>query len=224
MKKKHLWKKALSLFSLSLLLIGCTTLTYVDDDWETIKKVNIQTDEMFSITAYEKYTDNLPVKMGISETVLENALLLYVEIKNTSDSMYKFDIADFEVTSPIGEVSIIPPIQYIEAYQNYEAANYTGLASASAQLNQFANIQNQYRKTEIPNDTRLDTKNIAPELAQLETTIRGIQAHTINSYKFISPKNTQYYYIFIRKPEEYPIVVKYKDLTYKFGGKKNVQK
>lgn len=227
--KKILWGKTpklinnMAVLALCLLLTGCTTLSYVDSDFANIKKSNIQTNEMFSLSVYEKQSEQAVINAGVSETVLEGALVLYLNIKNNSDSMYKFDMEDIAVTSPIGEVSVIPPAQYIEAYQNFEASNYTGFANASTQLSQFANIQNNYRRTSLTNESRLESANMAPEFAQLENTIRGIQSHTITSYKFINPKSEEYFYVFLRKPDEYPITVKYKDLTYKFGSKKNVQ-
>lgn len=224
MKKKHLLAQILSAFSLSLLLTACTNLSYVDDDFETIKSTRIQTDENFSLQTFEKTTGEQDINIGISETVLERALVLYIEIKNNSDTSYKFNVEDILVSSPIGDVSFIVPAHYIEAYQNYEAANYAGMVNAGAALGSFATLQNQYRQTVSNTQTNIENRNQSPELMALEKTISGIQKHSIASYKFLEPKSSEYFYVFLNKPEEYPIVVKYKDLTYKFGGKKNVQK
>ena len=223
MKKKHNLAKILSAFSLFLLLTGCTTLSYVDDDYDTIKSANIQTNENFSLQTFEKSTGNIVVRAGVSETVLEQALVLYLNIQNNSDSMYKFDINDLKVTSPIGEVSVVAPIHYIEAYQSYEAANYAGLANAGTTLNSFANIQNQYRQVASSSQTQIENRNQSPELMAVEKTIAGIQRHSINSYKFLDANSEDYFYVFLRKPEEYPLVIQYKDLTYKFGGKRNAK-
>lgn len=224
MKKKHHLAKILSAFSLLVFLSGCTTLSYVDDDFDTVKSSNIQTQEMFSLQTYEKTSGEQTVKAGISETVLDQALVLYLEIKNNSDVMYKFDTKDVSASSPIGEVTFIAPSSYIEAYQNYEASNYAGLASAGTSLNSFANIQNQYRQTISNGQTGLENRrSISPELLAVEETIQGIQKHSITSYKFLEPHSTEYFYLFLRKPEEYPVVIQYKDLVYKFGNKKNAK-
>lgn len=222
--KKHSLAKILSAFSLVLLLAGCTTLDYVDDDFETVKSSNIQTNENFSLQTFEKVSGEQNIKIGISETVLDQALVLYIGIQNTSDTSYKFDTDDVVVTSPVGEVSFIAPSSYIEAYQNYEASNYAGMVNAGAALNSFASIQNQYRQTTMTStQTAIENRNQSSELAVIEKTIQGIQKHTLTSYKFMEPGSAEYFYIFLRKPEEYPITVKYKDLTYKFGGKRNAK-
>ncbi len=222
MKKKHLLLKILSTLSLSFLLGGCTTLSYVNDDFEQVKSYNVQTPEMFSVKTFEKTFQNQTVSAGISETVLEQALVLYISIQNNSDEIYKFDLNDLKVTSPIGEVAFLLPSHYIEAYQSYEASTYAGLASAGAALGNFASISNQYRQTtQQSTRTAIENRNLSPEFAQLEESIAGIQKHSLTTYKFINPNESEYFYIFLKKPEEYPIEVDYKGLIYKFGGKKN---
>lgn len=227
MKKKHLVTKTLCACSLAFCLTACTTLSYVDDDVESVKISNIQTDENFSMQAVEKTTqDNITVKAGISQTMLDGALVLYLSLKNNTDTIYKFDVADVFVTSPIGDVTFINPSSYIEAYQSYEASNYAGMMNAGAALGGFANIQNQYRQTAMNSSASntFDNMQQASDIGNLEHTIKGLQKHTITQYKFIKPYSEEYYYIFLRKPEEYPLVVNYKDVTYKFGGKNNVSK
>ncbi len=224
MKKKHLVTKILCACSLAFCLTACTTLNYVDDDIDKVKISHIQTNENFSLQAVEKTTaDNITVKTGISETMLDGALVLYINLKNNTDTIYKFDVADIAVTSPIGDVTFIAPSSFIEAYQSYEASNYAGMMNAGAALGGFANIQNQYRQTITTSSATntFDNMQQTSDLGALEQTIAGLQKHTLTQYKFIKPYNEEYYYIFLRKPEEYPLVVKYKDLTYKFGGKNN---
>ena len=93
--KKHLLIKTLLMCSLAFCLTACTTLSYVDDDIESVKISNIQTNENFNLQAVEKTTsDNITVRTGISETVLQGALVLYVGIKNNTDTVYKFDVND----------------------------------------------------------------------------------------------------------------------------------
>ncbi len=227
MKKKHLVTKILCACSLAFCLTACTTLSYVDDDIESVKISNIQTDENFSLQAVEKTTsDNITVKAGISQTTLDGALVLYLSLKNNTDTIYKFDVADLSVTSPIGDVTFINPSSYIEAYQSYEASNYAGMMNAGAALGGFANIQNQYRQNAMGSSASntFDNMQQTSDIGNLERTIKGLQKHTITQYKFIKPYSEEYYYIFLRKPEEYPLVVNYKDITYKFGGKNNVSK
>ena len=124
MKKKPLLAAILSVFSLALFLTGCTSLNYVDDDFDETKVSTVQTNEMFNISTYMKTSGNQTVKMGISQTPLEGAMVLFVQIKNNSDMLYRFNVEDIYVESPIGEISFITPSSYIEAYQNYEAQNY----------------------------------------------------------------------------------------------------
>ncbi len=223
MKKRHHLAKILSVCSLALFLAGCTSLDYTGTDFETIKSAYIETDENFSLQTYEKSLGEQNINIGISETPLEAALVLYIKIQNPTDTSYKFNMEDVEVTSPIGDVSFIPPSHYIEAYQNYEAANYAGMVNAGAALSSFATLQNQYRQTVTNTQTNIENRNQSPELVALENTILGIQKHSITSYKFLEPNSSEYFYIFLQKPEEYPIVVKYKNLTYEFGGKKDAK-
>ena len=82
MKKKPLLAAILSVFSLALFLTGCTSLNYVDDDFDETKVSTVQTNEMFNISTYMKTSGNQTVKMGISQTPLEGAMVLFVQIKN----------------------------------------------------------------------------------------------------------------------------------------------
>ncbi len=228
--KKHPLFKILPACSLIFILTGCTSLDYVDDDYEAVKTQNVQTAEEFNINTVEKRMGDIDVKVGISETVLsDTSLVLYFGIKNNSEVTYKFDINDIDVYSPIGDVSFIKPANYIEAYQNFESASYANAASAGLTLGStFAQIQNNYagraNTANSNSNTSVEALKLNPELQKVEKNIRGIQKHVIMSYKYVRPGEEQYYYIFLHKPEEMPIVVKYKDLSYKFGGKKNVQK
>ncbi|MCD8023982.1 MAG: hypothetical protein LUE64_00415 [Candidatus Gastranaerophilales bacterium] len=221
MKKKQLLVKILLLSSMALFLTACTTLDYVDTDYETVKSYNVQTNEMFNLRAIEKSSADVNVKAGISETPLEGALVLYMELKNNSDSTFKFDLRDVKASSPVGEISFLAPSAYVEAYQNFEAQNYASMANAGTMLGSFATIQNRYRQDVSNTTTNIENLNQSAEFAQLEKTIAGIQMHSVTSYKFIPSGEKQYFYIFLKKPQEYPIVINYKDLSYKFGGKKN---
>jgi len=223
MKKKLNLIKLLLLFSLTLPLSGCTSLDYVDDDVQVDQVKRIQTKEDFNLQVVEKSIGNVNIKAGISETALESALVLYMSVQNNSDTSYKFAMDDVVVSSPIGEVSKIPANMYIDGYYNYETANYVNMANAGAMLGNFATLQNNYQRTYSATTNQPDAINTNPEMAGIEKTISGIQKHAISSYKYIEPNQTEYFYIFIRKPDEYPIVVNYKTLTYKFGGKKNAQ-
>ena len=223
-KKHHLFKTLLAFSALALFTTGCTNLEYVSEDNTTVKPTRVQTRENFNFQVVEKSIDNINIKTGISETVLDNALVLYMSVQNNSLERYRFSMDDIKVTSPIGEVSIIPAAYYIEGYYSTEATNYTGLSNAGMALGNFASIQNsQYMRNYSTEQTNLSntSANTSPEMASVEETIQGIQKHTIVSYKFVQPNSKEYFYIFLRKPEEYPIVVNYKTLTYKFGGKKN---
>ena len=225
MKKKHRLFKTLLVFSaLALFTTGCTNLEYVSEDSTTVKPTRVQTRENFNFQVIEKSIDNINIKAGISETVLDNALVLYMSVQNNSSEKYRFSMDDIKVTSPIGEVSTIPAGYYIEGFYATEVTNYAGLSNAGAAIGNFANIQNsQYMQNYANAQTQLSntTGNSSPEMASVEETIQGIQKHTITTFKMIQPNSKEYFYIFLRKPEEYPIVVNYKTLTYKFGGKKN---
>ena len=113
-----------------------------------------------------------------------------------------------------------PVISSIEAYQNFEASNYASMASAGAMLNNFTAMQQQYRNTMTPTQ-RIENNTQNTDLMSIQQTIAGIQKHSITTYKYIEPRSKDYFYLFLRKPDEYPITIEYKDLTYKFGNKKN---
>lgn len=224
MKKKRNLAYALLMLSLIFPLSGCTSLDYLDNDVQIEKISRIQTKEEFNLQVVEKSIGNVNIKAGVSETVLDSALVLYISVQNNSSESFKFAIDDINVTSPIGEVTKIPPSMYIDGFYTHEAANYIGLANAGASLGNFATFQNaKYERTYASTRNNVETASVASEMDDIESTIKGIQKHTVSSYKFIEPNSSEYFYVFLRKPDEYPIVVKYKTLTYKFGGKKNVQ-
>ncbi len=223
MKKKHRLVKLLLVFSLILTLTGCTSLDYVDTDAQTIKSSRIQTSENFNLQIFQKSIEGININAGISETVLDAALVLYMSVQNNTDVRYKFDIADISVTSPVGEISIIPTNIFIDGFYNYEASTYNNFSNAGAALGNFTSIQNARYSTGY-SSISTKTQNTNPEMEALENTIRGIQKHALNSYKYVNPNSTEYFYIFIRKPDEYPIVVNYKTINYKFGGRENAQR
>lgn len=223
-KGLNVWVNALLTCSFALLLSGCVTLDYVDDDFEQTRSSSIQTSENFNISAYTKTNGLQDIKVGVSETTVENALVLYLNIKNNSDTSFLFDTKDIQVTSPIGEVSFINPALYLEAYQNFESSMLNSFAGAGGTLGSFANIQNSYtRINNAPYNLSEKKNGTPPEYAEIERVVSGVQKHSIKSTQYIAPKTQEYFYVFLRRPEEYPIIVKYKDLTYKFGSKKNSQ-
>ena len=220
MKKKQHWLKALILCSLTLFLTGCTTLDYIGDDLETTKSSRIQTNELFSLSTYQKSIGEQSISVGISQTPLDGVMVLYFGIQNNSDVTYKFDVEDIKATSGYEGITFISPVSYIEAYQNFEAANYASMASAGAMLNNFTAMQQQYRNTMTPTQ-RIENNTQNTDLMSIQQTISGIQKHAITTFKYIEPNSKDYFYLFLRKPDEYPITIEYKNLTYKFGKKKD---
>ncbi len=221
--KKGLLGKILSACSLVIFMSGCTSLDYVGEDTtdSAIKVSTITTKENFVLKTVKKTDGYADVSIGISQTPLEEILVLYIAIHNNlPDTNYKFDVSDIAVKSPKGTMSFLQPNNFINAYANSQAVQYSNFMNAGTALGGFASLQNAYNQNSASNSyINSDNSGIQSETNELQATIKGIQNHTTTTYKFINPNSSDYFYIFMQTPDEYPITVDYKGLTYKFGGR-----
>ena len=83
-----------------VLLSGCTSLSYVGDDFDAKKSASLQTSELFTFSTYTKTSDeeNINMKLGVAKTPLPDALVVYINIKNNSTaSDYVFYLKDFVI-------------------------------------------------------------------------------------------------------------------------------
>ena len=72
----------LFLFSVCLLVSGCSTLTYVGEDYVASNTQTVKTNEDFIFATYKKTIGDTAVKIGISKTQIMEVLALYVQIEN----------------------------------------------------------------------------------------------------------------------------------------------
>ena len=103
MKKKHNLIKNLFLTMLlagsMAILTGCTSLSYVGDDFDSKNSATVQTSELFTFSTYNKSSneENIDMKVGVSKTPLPDALVLNVDIKNNTAADYIFYLKDMKI-------------------------------------------------------------------------------------------------------------------------------
>ena len=228
MKKPGLIKKlflGLVLTGSMAILSGCTSLSYVGEDYNSKNTSTVQTNELFTFSTYSKASESedINMKVGVAKTPLPDALVVYVNIKNNSTiADYVFYLKDLEIKAGNETLTPISPSSYLNAYQSYETGTYNGLSNIAPTLGAFADIQNAYHNinNSINNAATKSTSTSAVS-NQIGTIANGISSHTITSAGVIKPNSSDFFYIFLKDPDFTPIDITYKDLKYSFGEAKS---
>lgn len=210
------------------LLSGCTSLSYVGDDFDAKNNAHLQTSELFTFSTYTKTSDeeNIDMKLGVAKTPLPDALVVYINIKNNSKAAdYVFYLKDFVIKAGNETLKPIPPSSYLNAYQSYETGTYNGLSNIAPTLGAFADIQNAYQNVNnmVNAASNQNTVNNAAT-SQIGSIAKGISSHTISSAGVIKTGSSDFFYIFLKDPGYLPIDITYKDLNYSFGDTKENSK
>lgn len=224
MKKKHNLIKKLFISAVlagcMVVLSGCTTLSYVGDDFDSKNSSTVQTNELFTFSTYNKTSneENIDMKVGVSKTPLPDALVVYVGIKNNTLADYIFYLKDLEIKVGNEKLSAIAPSSYLEAYQSYETGTYAGLSNIAPTLGAFADIQNNYQNVNNTTNTAATKSNSQNAItSQIGSIVSGISKHTISSASVVKSGGSEFFYVFLKDPAQMPIEITYKDLKYSFG-------
>lgn len=210
----------------ALALSGCSTLSYVGEDFDAKNAALIQTDEMFYFSTYNKTSTNedISMRVGVSKTPVPDILAAYVQINNNSSTNdYVFYTKDFAISASNTPVEIISSSNYLGAYQSSQAGALASMSQASSAIGNIANIANTYQRLNQTSPVA-ESANVSSNdgaYKQISTVVEGISEHTINNAAVIKPKENKFFYIFIKDPGIYPIKIDYKDLTYSFMVKGN---
>ena len=210
----------------TLALSGCSTLSYVGEDFDAKNAALIQTDEMFYFSTYNKTSTNedISMRVGVSKTPVPDVLAAYVQINNNSSTNdYVFYTKDFAISASNTPVEIISSSNYLGAYQSSQAGALASMSQASSAIGNIANIANTYQRLNQTSPVA-ESANVSSNdgaYKQISTVVEGISEHTINNAAVIKPKENKFFYIFIKDPGIYPIKIDYKDLTYSFMVKGN---
>lgn len=210
----------------TIALGGCSTLSYVGEDFDAKNSALIQTDEMFYFSTYNKTSasEDISMRVGISKTPVPDVLAAYVQINNNSSANdYVFYTKDFELSANNTPISLISSSNYLGAYQSSQAGALASMSQASGTLSNIANIANNYQRLNQTNPIAETTSVSSSDGAykQISTVVEGISEHTINTAAVVKPKENKFFYLFIKDPGVYPINVTYKDLSYSFMVKGN---
>ena len=210
----------------ALALGGCSTLSYVGEDFDAKNSALIQTDEMFYFSTYNKTSANedISMRVGVSKTPVPDVLATYVQINNNSATNdYVFYTKDFAISANNTPVELITSSNYLGAYQSSQAGALASMSQASGALNNIANIANTYQRLNQTSPVA-EPSNVSSDdgaYKQISAVVEGISKHTINNAAVVSPKENKFFYIFVKDPGVYPIKIDYKDLTYSFMVKGN---
>ncbi len=210
----------------ALALGGCSTLSYVGDDYNAKNSAFIQTDEMFYFSTYNKTSTNedISMRVGVSKTPVPDVLVTYVQINNNSSTNdYVFYTKDFAISANNTPVELITSSNYLGAYQSSQAGALAAMSQASGTINNIANIANNYQRLNQTSPIAEPSSVSADDGAykQISAVVEGISRHTINNAAVISPKENKFFYIFVKDPGVYPVKIDYKDLSYSFMVKGN---
>lgn len=205
------------LFLSAIFLTGCSTLSYVGNDYEQVNVQTVKTSEDFIFDVYKKTTDNINLKVGISKTPINEVLALYVQIENLSyETPYVFKVENLRAYNESQELQFITSNNYLNIYQTQEAssmASLSGLGSTLTNMTGMMTNYNEFNQTMVQNSAQ-ETNESA--FTRIEEIGNQILEHSIKYSSTISPRKSQYFYFFFEDLGKYPILVKYKDLEYQF--------
>lgn len=209
-----------------LILTGCANLSYTGQDYDASKVRTFQTKEGFFFSTYEKSSsDNINMALGITKTTIDSAMVVYVTITNKNQSDYTVYQNNFIFKDGLGrKISIIPTSAYINAYQSDQTGAYAGAQALSPTFNQFAQISNNFQQ--IDNTNAVTKAQLERNVLgrQINDAVQGIVENSMNKIEVLSQNEKKSYYIFIERPDNFPISAKYKDLEFTFGSDKTDKK
>ncbi len=223
MKKRNLIKTFLALFAAAIVSTGCTTVSYIGDDYDALKTKAIQTNEGFYILTYAKTStdQNIDMKTGVTQTPVQNVLGVYVEITNKNAINYITYLKDFDIRLNSKTAEVITPSMYINAYQSDQTGVYASSQALAPTLSNIAKISNNFQ----PQDQQraVIMANAENTLSkQINDVVDSISKHSITTAKVIGAGEKEYFYIFVKGDEDdMPLTLNYKDLNYTFGVKDN---
>ncbi len=223
MKKKLSLTKLLSSFIFILFFItGCSNLSYSGDDYNPKMTKNIQTSEGFYFSTYLKKSEseNIEMRAGISKTPIETVFVVYSEITNYNSGDYTIYQKDFGFyDSNNASLTLLAPSMYINAYQSDQTSAYAGMQAMAPSINNMATIANNFQRMGPNQALEYQTnKNVLGK--QIAQGIDGIVENSLKTSLVIPQSGSRYFYIFLQRAENFPITMKYKDLTYTFGTQK----
>lgn len=202
----------------SLILSGCTTLSYTGEDYSQNNIQTIKTTEDLVFNTYKKTLGNINVKMGISKTPVPEVLALYVQIENLSyETPYIFRVEDLHMANDEREMQFITTNNYLNIYNNQEASSLSAMGAMSATLTNMTGMtanMNEFNQSMMQNTTQESNKST---FSRLEKVGEQIARHSIQHSSTISPRRSQYFYFFFEDLDTFPIHVTYKGLKYQFN-------
>lgn len=206
----------LILLTLSILLCGCTTSTYIGNDFQESNLTTIKTNEDFVFSAYKKQDGNANIKIGISKTTITEILVLFIQIENLSyETPYTFKVNDLRVSGNNEEIKFITTNNYLSIYQTQETASMNSISSIAPTITTMTGMStnyNDYNQSRVQNSAQSTTKST---YSTMENLGNKILSHSIQVSSTISPRKSKYFYFFFENPDEL-VKVKYKNLIYQF--------
>ena len=204
------------LLFLPLFVCGCSTLTYVGDDYSCYNSSTVKTSENFVFNVYKKSIDDANIKIGISKTPIMEVFALYIQIDNYSYELpYLFKVEDLILSAKNVNIPFIPTANYLNIWQNQEAASMAQMGSMGAALTTMTGMMTNYNEINqgtMQNAAQQTTNSV---FNGMEILGNQISAHSIKVSSLINPRRTRYFYFFFENPNE-EINVKYRNLDYKF--------
>ncbi len=198
------------------MLSGCSTLTYVGEDYVAENTQTVKTSEDFVFNVYKKSLGDVNVKVGVSKTTIIELLVLYIKFENYSyDNPYTFRVEDLRVSNSKGNIPFITSNNYLSIWQNQEAASMSQMGAMGATLTTMTGMTanaNEFNQGMVQNSAQQSSSSA---FGRMETIGNQILKHSIKLSSTINPRKSQYFYFFFEDTNE-EITVRYKNLVYKF--------
>ena len=210
-------KQFFTFLFLSIILLGlcgCSTLSYVGEDYNQQNIQTVKTNEEFVFNVYKKTTDNANVKIGITRTPVPEILALYIQVENLSyETPYIFKVEDLNISNPDRELQFITTSNYLNIYQTQEASSMSSMGATLTNMTGMTSNYNEFNQSMVQNSSEQSNKSV---FSKIEEIGNQISKHSIKYSSTISPRKSQYFYFFFEDLEKFPISVNYKNLNYQF--------
>ena len=188
-----------------LVLCGCSTLSYVGEDYNQQNIQTVKTNEDFVFNVYKKSIDNANVKIGITRTPVPEILALYIQVENLSyETPYIFKVEDLNISNPDRELQFITTSNYLNIYQTQEASSMAAMSSMGATLTNMTGMTsnyNEFNQSMVQNSSEQSNKSV---FSKIEEIGNQISKHSIKYSSTISPRKSQYFYFFFEDLEKFP--------------------
>ena len=164
---------------------------------------------------------DVAVRVGIGKTRIKGVSAIYFELENRGGEAFPFNPSEIRVRIPSGK--LMTTAEYTLQYEGRQAGNIISKqGTAPYEQNHPNHMGTNTDLGMAPNTWIRQDAGSSYAIKQISAVNSGIRSHELpQTISFLWSGDKKYYYMFV-KGRAYPVVVKYKELSYElYDGKRN---